>query len=290
MKRHTFVTSFVVATFGCVDVGQELATLPLYVAGTAIEGPIGTTQGWSIEITRAELAFGPLYLCPGFQAGSLCDTARVEWLESAVVDTLDPKSHNAGTLNGVTGPVRSWMYDLGFTSLLTQQKPVALAAAEALNGNSVRLEGRARKDAYEVPFVVELAVQQEEETEVGVSVVRKSGGERFEHEITGAQSALTVRFDPRPWFIDVDFNELVEETPCSPGGAPIVCAATSELRCSSDGATLAQRDCTAEGLTCLRAIGCIDRAQLPAESQAARAVRNALAAGTRPTFEWATAR
>ena len=77
----------------------------------------------SVTIDRADLAFGPLYLCAGATAGDLCDTARFEWLDSAVVDTTLSDPVKVGELSGVTGTVRSWMYDLGLSSQLTREAP-----------------------------------------------------------------------------------------------------------------------------------------------------------------------
>jgi len=275
-------TVFVMA---CLDTGQGRASIPLRVAGTS-PGAFDVTSDWSVELSRAELAFGPLYLCPGFQAGSLCETARMEWTESAVVDGLDPDAREVGLLNGATGPVKSWMFDLGITSLLTQQRPVALSAAQTLGKNSVRVEGIARNDIHAIPFLLELAVQQEEQTEIGVCVVRKSGSDRFEHEVTGAEAALTVRFDPRRWVQDIDFDSLIENATCSAGGSAVVCAGTTELTCSATGTIDAERDCAALGLACVRGSGCIDQVRFARESQGYRAVRGALVAGARPTFEW----
>jgi hypothetical protein len=274
------------AAVSCVDTGQDRVDIPLRVAGTAVAEPVPAVNGWLVELTRAELAFGPLYLCAGYQAGSLCDTARVEWVESAIVDALDPEAVSGGALHGVTGPVRSWMYDLGITSLLTQQRPVALSAARDLGGNSVVIEGVARKDQHAISFVVELPIQQEEATEIGASVVRKSGSDRFEHEVTGDETALTVRFDPRPWVHDFDFDALVEDAVCAPGGPAIVCNGVTERTCDVDGATVEQRDCAELGMACLRGSGCSAELRFAVESQGYRAVRTALVAGERPTFEW----
>jgi len=290
MTRGVWATALaLIAATGCIDTGQDQVSIPIRLAGTSVAAPVSSANGWSIELTRADLAFGPLYLCPGYQAGSLCDTARMEWIETAVVNALDPEVDDAGALDGVTGPVRSWMYDLGIASLLTQQRPEPLSAAQALDGNSVRIEGVASKGPHAMPFLIEIPIQQEEATEIGVSVVRKSGSDRFEHVITGNETALTVRFDPGPWVRDVDFDTLVENASCTPGGPTSVCADSRELTCSATGAIEAERDCSPIGLACVRGRGCVDRVTFTPESQAYRAVKGALVAGTRPSFEWSSA-
>lgn len=192
----------------CLDSGQTAVEIPLLAAGTSAGEPFPAGNGWTIELQQAALAFGPLYLCAGYQAGALCETARAEWLESAVVDVLSPDARPVGSLQGVSGTVRSWMYDLGITSLLTQQQPLVSAAAQSLAGSSVHIAGIARKDEQVLSFALELAVRQEEATEVGVSVVRKSGSDLFEHELSGDEAGLTVRFAAQPWVRNIDFDAL----------------------------------------------------------------------------------
>lgn len=207
MKRLVLLALGAQLPCACLDTGQAELSIPLLVAGTSVAEPIAASNGWLIELQQAQLAFGPLYLCAGYQAGGLCETARAEWLDSTVVDALAADAVPAGVLHGVSGPVRSWMYDLGITSLLTQQRPVALGAAQSLGGNSVRLAGVARKEARALSFLLELPVQQEEATELGVSLVRKSSSDAFEQELRGDE-ALTVRFAPHGWVRDLDFDAL----------------------------------------------------------------------------------
>ncbi|MCA9692435.1 MAG: hypothetical protein KC636_22745 [Myxococcales bacterium] len=269
----------------CVDTGGGAVAVPLYVAGTAQAGPIDGKDGVTIELARAELAFGPLYLCAGAQAGELCETARLEWLESAVVDALDDAPREVGALTGVTGWVRSWMFDLGVTSLLTRDEPLALAAADALDGASVALEGVAHVGDVALPFRAAALIQQEEQTERGVPVLRKSASEEFEHEVTVAEAGLLVRFDPAPWVAQIDFaSYLVEET-CSIDGPTIACAGAVEQRCA--GADVeATRDCAALDALCLRGIGCASELELEAGGQGLKAIRDQVVAGPRPTFTW----
>ena len=197
---------FVLCT-ACIDTSQRSIDLPLRLAGTAPTVPI-LAGDWAVTLTEARLAFGPLYLCAGAQAGTLCETARAEWLGSAVVDALSGTEVEAGRISGVSGPVRSYMYDLGIVSLLTQQSPVVLEAAAALSGSSLVLRGSAKRGADVVRFGTDLPVRQEEGTEIGVSVVRKSGNEPFSYELTGDEAGLTIRFDASVWVSQVDFAAL----------------------------------------------------------------------------------
>jgi len=199
----------------CVDTGATRTDIALSVAGTEVDAPFIVDTDWQVSLDSADLAFGPLWLCAGTQAGELCDTARAEWLDSVVIDALDPATKSAGMLDGLTGRVHSWMFDLGIVSLLTQQQPVQLDAASALGGNSVRLSGTATRGTDVIAFDVELRVQQEEDTEQGVAVVRSASAAAFDHELTGSGEALTVRFDPRPWLDAVDFDQFCDATGCA---------------------------------------------------------------------------
>lgn len=191
---------------GCIDTGEERVSIPLLVSGVAVGEPIEAQGGFAVNLERAELAFGPLYLCAGALAGDNCEAARLEWLESAVVDALDPTPREVGWLTGASGPVRSGMYDLGIASLLALPQPLPLAASQALAGNSVRLSGTATRAAENVPFSIELPIQQGADAEIGVSVIRVSGAQDLVHDVSGEERALSVRFDPRAWVREIDFE------------------------------------------------------------------------------------
>jgi hypothetical protein len=287
MTRWRDASAFALALLhvSCIDTGQHELSIPLRVGGSSPE-PVAGANGWSIVLHEAALAFGPLYLCAGYQAGSLCESARAEWTDSAVVDALDSNAFEVGQLTGVSGPVRSWMYDLGITSLLTQQRPEVLSAASSLGGNSVRISGVATKGTRTLPFAIAMPVQQDEMTEIGASVVRKSTADVFEHRLTDKDQALTVRFDAAPWVREIDFESLVEDGACMADGAPLVCAENVELRCDESGAIATRRDCGQMNQTCIRAQGCVDHVELDPDSQGFRAVKGAIVAGARPSFEW----
>jgi hypothetical protein len=248
-RQNLFVALIGAATLSaCLEANQVPVSFDLHVAGHEVEPSFAGRDGWQIELERAELAFGPLYLCPGARAGALCEEARAEFTESVVVDLLVPDPIRAGNMVGVTGSVRSWMYDLGLPSVLTQDEPLVLDAARALGGHSLRVEGVAQRDDVRIPFVAEVAVQREPDTEQGMPLVRKGGSARFRHEITAATRSLTLRFDVRPWLGDVDFATL---------------------------------GCDTEP-------GCAAPVRFERGGQAWRAVRTALVAGAPPEFIWSS--
>ena len=67
MKPIRTLAMAVALTTSCIDTGQERVTMPLRLAGTPPTAPSAALNGWSVELARADLAFGPLYLCAGYQ-------------------------------------------------------------------------------------------------------------------------------------------------------------------------------------------------------------------------------
>lgn len=270
---------------GCAETSQERVQLALEVAGTEPTAPIETLGGVPVTLTRADLAFGPLYLCAGAQAGELCETARLEWLDTVVVDGLSGAPQPAGELFGVSGVVQSWMYDLAISAQLTQEQPIVLDAAEALGGHSLVLEGTAVVSGITLPFRAEVPVQQTSATELGVPVVRKSTTDEFFHDVTGTEQALQVRFDPATWLAGVDLRPFVQFETCAAEQEGVVCDGLIEWTCDPDGAPVS-RDCAALGEVCIAGSGCAEAAVIDASSEAFRALRNALTSGARPEFVW----
>jgi len=225
MMTNNTVTATVLCALttccACVNTGQERVDVSLSAVGSDVAGGFTVDTDWQVTLDNTQLAFGPLYLCAGSQAGALCETARAEWTDSAVIDVLDPTVLPLGTMNALTGPVRSWMYDLGVASLLTQQQPVLLDAANELGGNSLRMTGTATRGGDSIAFSVELVIQQDQDTEAGVSVVRSAPSDDFDHDVVGGGETLVIAFDPRTWLSEVDFDQLCDET--------LGCPATAEF-------------------------------------------------------------
>jgi hypothetical protein len=234
----------------CADAGQSYAEVPLLVSGSDLQQPVLAAGGVSLTVRRAELAFGPLYLCAGTQAGDLCETARLEWLDSVRVDLMDPKPHRAGSLAGTTGRVHSWMYDLGISSQLIRKDPFVLNAARELGGASLVVEGRANRGGGDVPFEVAVVIQQGSEAERGVPVVRKGTGEVFNHDVTGREQGLWVQFDAAPWLRNMDLSAEIAASPCETAG------------------------------------NCSEPLRLEPDGQAYRALHNAAVSGRRPHFSF----
>ena len=232
----------------CADTGGSDVAFPLYLSGRDVTQPFDATGNVPVVLDRADLAFGPLYLCAGSRAGQSCETARLEWLGSAVVVGTSPEPQFAGELGGVSGPVRSFMYELGITSLLTTTEPLVLPAAEELGGVSLVVEGSADVDGAAFAFRADVRVAQGLTTEIGVPVVLGSSGDVFGHEVTESERGLLIEFDPRAWVRGVDFRALAEST-CVPDAASVRC-------------------------------------QIGPETQGFRSLHNSVVSGERPRFRW----
>ena len=269
----------------CAETGQDRALVPLSVAGSDISESIRIDGEIALAIDRADLAFGPLYLCAGVTAGDLCETARLEWLDSVVVDLTSPEPIRAGELTGVTGTVQSWMYDLGISSQLTRDEPFVLGAASTLGGSSFVLEGRALVDELELPFTASVAIQQTDDTELGVPVIRKSNSDTFSREVSADEPGLVVRFDLEALVRGIDFRAYVSYERCAADGPELVCDGVVERRCEGE-TEQSTRDCSERGEICVPRRGCAEALRLTEESQGYRSLRNALMSGVRPSFTW----
>ncbi|MEE2644116.1 MAG: hypothetical protein VYD19_04230 [Myxococcota bacterium] len=285
MKLWTLLVGFAALILSCAETSQKRVTVPLFVAGADVSEGILSDFDVPIFIDRADLAFGPLYLCAGVNAGELCETARLEWLDSVVVDLTSTEAARAGELVGVTGTVQSWMYDLGISSQLTQEDPFILDAAGQLDGSSLLLEGRATVDGIEIPFTASVPIQQTGDTEQGVPVIRKSLSDDFSRDVRADESGLTVRFDPSSWVSGIDFRSYVSYETCSEGGPDLVCDGQVERSCE-DGTEQSSRDCASQGEICLPKSGCQALLRIQPETQAYRSLRNSLMSGVRPSFNW----
>jgi hypothetical protein len=201
------------------------------------------------------------------------------------VNTLASEPTTAGELVGITGPVQSWMYDLGISSQLTRSTPFILAAASELGGASFVLEGRAAVGGLELPFSASVPLQQTDDTELGVPVVRKSTSDSFFRDVGDDESGLVVRFDPGAWVRRIDLRPYVTADACVPAGPAIACDEAVERTCA-DGAELSRRDCSELGQVCVPSQGCRERLTIEGDTEAFRSLRNELVSGARPTFEW----
>lgn len=277
MKRQTrglalALGPLMVAFFGCTTSATTPVSLELRVGGGARE--VTLADGTRLVLTRADLAFGPFYLCSGAQAGQSCQTALAEWREAEVVDALEEALVSVGTVDGYSGRALSYMHDCGLVSLLTAEDPLVLPAAEELGGRSVIMEGVAElpfEGAPSAPFRVELTLASSREADRGQPVVRSAPG-HFDATLGSDSTSLTVRLHPTDWLAKLDASAFWQDADCDADDATTVCAGPESQDCESGDRV----DCSAMGQVCVPDIGCQDQIVLGDESAAGRAVAQAI--------------
>lgn len=265
---------------GCSSSAQELIAVDLRLSGSQPE-PVDLKGGGTIDLTEASLAVGPLYLCAGAQSGELCESARLQWLESAVVDALEEKPKTVGTLEGLSGNVRSWMYDHGFTSTRSHAKPIELSAATELGHNSVRLVGTVQQGTQLIPFQAEFPITLSDEVEPGFSVVRSSRSVNL--EFSEETKSLELQFQTKSWLAALRLDDFYQELDCDEVKL-VTCQGLVEQRCDESGALVEETDCAGRDQICAPFAGCGDSVELLAGSRAVRSLEQEIVAGTRPAF------
>lgn len=206
------------AACGESGTGGEAITFRLGFESVAPEGEdlhsFTVSNGWTIELQRAELAVGPVYLYTrAAPTASLIERARDlivarawahsgfdgydggqvrgELLDVVVVDLLQGDVQWQEGLSGLAGPVRSASLELA-----------SVQAAPFLGGQAY-MEGVARKDGQEVPFSGVLRLPDDPKVRrvhgLPVSLDLVNGGE------------VVVEIRPVHWFGRIDFSTLPEK-------------------------------------------------------------------------------
>ncbi len=203
-SRRPLVSRWLLLGFGllphvaCGDTIGEAVEVPLSASGAA--EPSFTQGDWEVTLEQAHLGFGPLYLCPASVAtGELCEMAVVELIDSVAFDALDPTAQTLPPLVGVTGAVRSAVFDYAISWPLTYRSP--RAGAGAPGGHSARFAGVAKDGARTLYFSADIDVAPN-------AVERLASGAVTEHTITDDASRLHLVFDPIGWWRGVDFDAL----------------------------------------------------------------------------------
>lgn len=270
------VILFSAGAVGCVASPTEQTSLKLELAGTSME-PVSLDDQSELIVRQAEVAFGPLYLCSGRQAGQLCDSALLEWRSSAVIDALDPNPKQTGTISGLTGTVRSYMFDFGFASTLARSEPVALNAVDDLGGYSARFSGEVEQGGVTIPFSLSVLIVQSQATEPGTTVVSRSS--TSELTIFPQSRKLSMRFDALPWMQSLRAADFFQNSSCDAKNQ-ITCDGQVEQRCDSSGTLVEASDCSAKGLVCVPDQGCQTEVTFSANSRAYRAVVQSMVGDT----------
>lgn len=182
----------------CGDTGRHEVSFPFHAGGTAVTS--FEDDGWTITITEARIAFGPAYFCATPTADlDLCGTAVAEMRESVAVDVLAAPDA-LGEVHALTGTVRSAMWDHGLTFLLPDEAPTPTAGA--IDGHSAHFAGTVDRDAEHVVWTADVDVAARVSGAPAVRAVRTM------HEITSANDALSIVFDPAAILARVDWSEV----------------------------------------------------------------------------------
>jgi hypothetical protein len=194
---------------GCADTGQEPIAFPAAATGTA---PMPVTVGaYQVTLTRADVGFGPAYFCAGANAdGDQCATAVVEIRRTVTIDALDPSPRDLGMVEGVTGTVRSAMYDWGVSWLLTRDAPAANPGAP--EGHSLVVEGTAVGPVATFAWSARVDAVP---AGLGAPAVR---AQRTMVELASDDVTLVVHVDPQAWLAQIPFAELDDGA----GGAAVI--------------------------------------------------------------------
>lgn len=279
---------FGLAVLACSTAGPERAAIPLELGGEAGATPIETEAGPTLELDEARLAFGPLYFCASPSGAEYCDIARLEWLDTAVVDLLSDEPEQVGVLSGSTGPIASFLCDLSISSQLTQDDPFILEAAQALGGHSLRLRGTVSLGERRLPFSLDLAIAQTESTVQGVPVIQSPPSQDLGRDVTAELTGLFMQFSVARWLAPVDWTPYFVEGSCGSGAAEPICQGDSSVTCTDAGEVDSVDDCAEKGQICLPGRGCQDEL-VPSEGDAAvRSLKAAILSDFGPKFTWRT--
>jgi hypothetical protein len=184
-------TPVVLLLAACSGTGQSEVSYPAYAV---VVPPSGLSVGaWTVTISEAAFAFGPLYFCSAAQAG--CEVANSELLAITRIDALDPSPQPIGQVRGFEGDIRSASFDYGIHWFVTESHAQADPAAP--DGHSARFVGRADNGDLSFNFVVNVDVKREDRPENrGLRAVSSVAAKAA---IRGDRARLDVRFDVQEW-------------------------------------------------------------------------------------------
>lgn len=206
------VAAVMLLGFGCVeDEGEQRVELETWLVGVGgdasfINEPPSDVEPWTVTLTEAVAALGPVYLFEGepllgrfdlrqlllprayahpghYQEGEALGELR----EQVVIDLLDPEPTRLGMMSAVTGECHSAQIGVGSAES-------GLAGAEQLEGHALLVRGEAARGDELIPFEASI------DLEIFVE------GLDFEHEIDDSPGHLAVEVDLRRWLRRVDFS------------------------------------------------------------------------------------
>lgn len=162
--------------------------------------PIEDDQ-FSLQITRAQLAYGPAYFCQTAAASpDLCPVAQAELLFVTTIDLLDPSEQPLGFVDSLPGVLGTTTYDLGWSWFPRDQQPRRAAGLE----HSAEFEVTVvrKSDGATRTFSLPLDLQPT------IAGTRTVGATQISATVLDDQWQLQVAADPRAWWEQVECAEL----------------------------------------------------------------------------------
>lgn len=220
--RPVLRASLLLLATACGATGAEPFTYPALARGPGPgPHPLG---GWTVTLTRADVAVGPIYFCATAAASpDLCDVAVAELTTPAVADALSTTPQPLADVTSLPGEVRSAMLDYGVSWFPTASDPEALTDL----GHAAHLAGEATDGASTVTFDALVDVAPPVRGSPAVVGARASAGE-------DPPARLELDLPVHAWLAAVDWDALAaagesaEIRPGDPAHAAIAFAMTTQ--------------------------------------------------------------
>ena len=205
-------SALAVALPSCIEASQE----PVDYTAVAVTKGNGTAvvSGWTITLSRADVALGPFYFCAASSGSStLCESSISELASVTVVNALSPLPAPVGRVRGFSGPIKSAAYDFGISWFTTQSS--ATPAPALPGGHSMRLEGEATKGALRIAFTADVDVVPQFQGQNAISTASAIA------DVASSATRLEVVLDPAAWLKQLDFDAVAVSVAAS-GKVPFV--------------------------------------------------------------------
>jgi hypothetical protein len=202
-----------VAASACSNTtGGDLITLPFTAGGVQRDATqpftFTTPVGWTVTLSQALIAVGPLYFNVDQPSTGLfrSGVVIVEATEQVIVDPLDPAQYAVpGGADGETGEAIS--VEIGLLAPDSTNRGADPTDAETLGGSFGVVAGTAVNGAMTVPFAGAIAVNQSLVTPTEpLADLERIRGAAVDLDFAAAPQTLELRIDPTHWFDQSDFS------------------------------------------------------------------------------------
>lgn len=206
MRYFILLSVFLITSCDEGTTGQDFVSYPVYAVGNSQNAAFTSDDGWTVNLSSAELVIGSIKMCSHvpalFKEDSLRECGQVlgEMTTAKAFDFLSDSEVLIGTMNGITGQIHSTFYNHGWIWLTSQGESVSIS--DDLDGMSAVITGSATKDASEFDFELEIALKPNRKGDDLISGIGCEGN------VTTAVQRLEVRSDPRQWLRKLSFDLL----------------------------------------------------------------------------------